>query len=246
MRNNVLITGGTSGLGKAIVEELASGDFEISIVGRNKDKLACFKRPNIHGIYGDATNERLINKVVSDIKPQIMILNAGATPIMGSLEEQTWDSFNTVWNTDVKAGLYGIQAALKAPLTRGSRVVVVSSGAAMIGAPLSGSYAGAKRMLWFMTQYANDIAQKKGLGITFQNLVLMQMITETDFAQTIAGEYAKREGVAIERYAEVRYGEPMSSVEYGKHVHDFLTRPECAQGVAYGIRKDTGVKLIDY
>ena len=245
-KKHVLIIGGTSGLGKAIVDELASGDFKVSVVGRNKDKLARFNMPNILGIYGDATNERLINKVVNDIRPQIMVLNAGATPIMGSLEEQTWDSFNTVWNTDVRAGLYGIQAALKAPLPPGSRVVVVSSGAAMIGAPLSGSYAGAKRMLWFMTQYANDIAQKRRLEITFQNLVLMQMITETDFAQTIAGEYAKREGVAIERYVEVRYGEPMSPAEYAKHVHVFLANTEYSQGVAYGVRKDTGLKAINY
>ena len=160
---NVLITGGTSGLGKAIVDELASGDFEISVLGRNKEKLSRLGGSNIHAIHGDATDERLVNKVVSDLKPQLFILNAGATPMMASLEEQTWDSFTTVWNTDVKAGLYGIQAALKAPLGVGSRVVVVTSGAAMVGAPLSGSYAGAKRMLWFMVQYATLSRRKKGL-----------------------------------------------------------------------------------
>jgi len=243
---HVLITGGTSGLGKAIVDELASGGFEISIVGRNKDKLARFKSPNIFRLYGDATDERLINKAVSEIKPHILILNAGATPIMGSLEEQTWDSFNAVWNTDVKGGLYGIQAALKAPLPPGSRVVVVTSGAAMIGAPLSGSYAGAKRMLWFMVQYANDIAQKKGLGISFQTVLPMQMIAETDLAQTIADAYARREGMSIEEYVEAKYGSPLSSAEYAKYVHTFLTNPEYRQGVAYGIHKDTGLKLIDY
>lgn len=243
---HVLITGGTSGLGKAIVDELALGDFEVYIIGRNKDKLAQFKDPKIHGIHGDATDERLVNKVVSEIQPQIILLNAGATPIMGSLEEQSWDSFTTVWNTDVKAGLYGIQAALKAPLAPGSRVIVVASGAAMVGAPLSGSYAGAKRMLWFMAQYANDIAQKRGLGITFQVLAPMQMIAETDFAQTIAGAYAIPQGLTVEEYVDARYGEPLSAAGYAKHVRAFLSNPEYAQGVAYGVRKDTGPKLIDY
>lgn len=243
---NILITGAGSGLGKAIVDELASEDVVISIIGRNKDKLALFKKPNIHVVCGDVTNEFLINQVVSELKPQILILNAGATPIMASLEEQTWDSFTTVWNTDVKAGLYGIQAALKAPLPPGSRVLVVSSGAAMVGAPLSGSYAGAKRMLWFMAQYANEIARKKGLGITFQMLVPMQMIAGTDLAQTIAGAYAKPEGLTAEKYIEARYGEPLTSMEYAKHVHTLLTNPAYINGAAYGIRKDTGLKLIDY
>jgi NAD(P)-dependent dehydrogenase (short-subunit alcohol dehydrogenase family) len=243
---NVLITGATSGLGKAIVDELASEDFVITIVGRNKDKLALLKKPNVHVVSGDVTHGFLMNMVVNDLKPQIMILNAGATPIMGSLEEQTWDSFNTVWNTDVKAGLYGIQAALKAPLPPGSRVLVVSSGAAMVGAPLSGSYAGAKRMLWFMAQYANEIALKKGLGITFQILVPMQMIAETDLAQTIAAAYAEPEGLTVEKYVEARYGEPLSVAEYAKHVNTFLTDPAYFNGAAYGIRKDTGIKLINY
>jgi NAD(P)-dependent dehydrogenase (short-subunit alcohol dehydrogenase family) len=118
----------------------------ITIISRNKDKLGQFNKPNIRVIFGDVTDDLLVNKVVSDLKPGIIILNAGATPVMAPLDEQTWESFTTVWNTDVKAGLCGIRAALKASLPPGSRVVIVSSGAAMIGVPLSGSYAGAKRM----------------------------------------------------------------------------------------------------
>jgi len=243
---NILITGAGSGLGKAIVDELASEDFIITIIGRNRDKLALFKKPNVHVVYGDATDELLINKVVSDLKPGIIILNAGATPAMAPLDEQTWESFSTVWNNDVKAGLYGIQAALMAPLAPGSRVVIVSSGAAMIGAPLSGSYAGAKRMLWFMTQYANQIAQEKSLGIRFQTLVPMQMIAETNLAQTVAGAYAKLQDLTVEEYVEARYGEPLTAVGFAKLTHTFLTDPEYLEGAAYGIRKDTGLKLFDY
>jgi NAD(P)-dependent dehydrogenase (short-subunit alcohol dehydrogenase family) len=243
---NILITGASSGLGKAIVEELASEDVVISVVGRNKEKLALFDKLNVQTIYGDVTDESLINKVVSDLKPQIMILNAGATPIMGSLDEQTWDSFSRVWETDVKAGLYGIQAALKAPLPPGSRVLIVSSGAAMVGAPLSGSYAGAKRMLWLMGQHANEIAQNKGLDITFQTVVLMQMIAETDFAQTIAAAYAKPKGLSVENYIAERYGDPITATEYAKHVHALLTDPAFIGAGAYGIRKDTGIKIINY
>jgi NAD(P)-dependent dehydrogenase (short-subunit alcohol dehydrogenase family) len=246
MQKNVLITGGSSGLGKAIVEELASENFEMYVLGRNKEKLAQLQGPNIHVIHGDATDERLVKRVFADLKPVIVLLNAGATPIMASLEEHSWDSFNTVWNTDVRAGLYGIQAALNTPLTPGSRVVVVTSGAAMVGAPLSGSYAGAKRMLWFMVQYANEIAQKKELGISFQTLLPMQMIGETDLAQTIAGAYACKEGVTTDKYIENRYGAPITAAEYASHVCTFLSNPEGYPAVAYGIRKDTGLKMMNY
>ena len=58
------------------------------------------------------------------------------------------------------------------PLAPGARVLVGSSGAALQGSPLSGGYAGARRMLWLMARYANGVAEQKGLGIRFQAIVL--------------------------------------------------------------------------
>ena len=75
--------------------------------------------------------------------PQIF----GVTPTMAPLSEQTWEAFTAPWDTDVKAGFQWIQEALRSPLARGSRVLLTSSGAAVRGSPLSGGYAGAKRML---------------------------------------------------------------------------------------------------
>jgi NAD(P)-dependent dehydrogenase (short-subunit alcohol dehydrogenase family) len=76
----------------------------------------------------------------------------------GSRRRRWGSFFDQHSQTDVKAGLYWLQAALNLPLKPGSRVLVVSSGAAQNGSPLSGGYAGAKRMLWFM---ANDVALRQ-------------------------------------------------------------------------------------
>src|SRR5262249_57197287 len=97
-----------------------------------------------------------------------------------------------VWDTDVKAGLYGIQAALKAPLASGARVLIVSSGAAIAGNPLSGGYAGAKRMLWLMAHYANGRSAERGLGIQFQVLIPQQIVVETALGHQAASAGARR------------------------------------------------------
>jgi len=76
---------------------------------------------------------------------------------MGSLDRMNWADFTATWETDVKAGFHWLQAALNLPLKPASRVVVGSSGAAEHGSPLSGGYAGAKRMLWLMARYANGV-----------------------------------------------------------------------------------------
>jgi hypothetical protein len=50
------------------------------------------------------------------VRPEILVLNAGATPHMGRLDQLTWADFTATWDTDVKAGLYWLQAALNLPL----------------------------------------------------------------------------------------------------------------------------------
>jgi hypothetical protein len=101
---------------------------------------------------------------------------------MGRLDQLSWADFTAPWEHDVKAGLYWLQAALNQPLKPGSRVLVVSSGAAENGSPMSGGYGGAKRMLWFITKYANGVSEKTGLGIRFQAIVPQQMVLGTESA----------------------------------------------------------------
>src|SRR6202011_4315630 len=117
--------------------------------------------------------------ILAEVRPDILALNAGTPPRMGRLDQVSWADFTATWDTDVKAGLYWLQAALNLPLKPGSRVLVGSSGAAVNGSPMSGGYAGAKRMLWFMAKYANGVSAQRNLGIRFQAIVPLQMVANT-------------------------------------------------------------------
>src|SRR5262245_12679973 len=116
----VVVTGGSRGLGFGIVEALLARGAQVTVVARDPARLADAERLGASARPGDVTDPALMSSVVVDIKPSVLILNAGATPFMAPLDEQAWDAFTAVWDTDVKAGLYGIQAALKAPLTYGA------------------------------------------------------------------------------------------------------------------------------
>jgi NAD(P)-dependent dehydrogenase (short-subunit alcohol dehydrogenase family) len=144
------------------------------------------------------TDESAAHRILAEVRPDILVLNAGATPRM-RLDQLSWADFTATWETDVKAGLYWLQAALKLPLRPGSRVLVGSSGAAENGSPMSGGYAGAKRMLWFMANYANKIAEQKRLGIRFQAIVPKQIIGGTGSARGVrrlcGGEGHRARGV---------------------------------------------------
>lgn len=194
---------------------------------------------------GDATDPGVMDAVVAHVEPRLLILNAGATPTMAPLVEQTWDTFSATWNVDVKAGLHGIQAAFRAPLAQGSRVLIASSGAAISGSPLSGGYAGAKRMLWLMAQYATRVAEDRGLGIRFQALVPLQMFGETQLGHRAASAYAQEQGISVEAFLAAQSANPLSPRQYGDHVATLLTDPRFSAGVAYGLNSRAGIVDLD-
>src|SRR5579862_8916190 len=128
----VVITGGSQGLGLAMVETLAVCGANVTTIGRDRAKLVAAEQAGAAVIAGDATDAALMNRVVREEVPDVLILNAGARLPMKPIDQQSWDEFSTAWNTDVKAGLIGIQAALNVPMKPGGRVLIMSSGASMV------------------------------------------------------------------------------------------------------------------
>ena len=179
-------------------------------------------------ISADVTDETAAHRILAELRPDILVLNAGATPPMGGLDQLSWADFTAPWEHDVKAGLYWLQAALNLPLKPGSRVLVGSSGAAENGSPMSGGYAGAKRMLWFMAKYANGIAGKKRLGIRFQAIVPQQIIVGTGVGDAGANAYAHAIGMKPEEFL-ARFGAPLPPREFGDQVVSVLDDPKYAR-----------------
>lgn len=241
----VVVTGGSRGLGLGIVESLVAQHANVTVVARDPGRLADVKQRLGVGIApGDVADPALAERVVREINPTVLVLNAGASPALGPIHELTWEAFSTVWNTDVKAGLHWIQAALRLPLARGSRVLIMSSGAAIGGSPLSGGYAGGKRMLWMMANYANSASDELGAGIKFQAIVPRQIIADTELGRAGAAAYAKRKGVALEAFLD-SFGAPLPPAKVGEHVVTLLTDARYESGTAFGLKGDLGIHSLD-
>ena len=243
--NNVVVTGGSRGLGLGLVEALVAHGARVTVVARGADALESVRaRLGVATISADVTDETAAHRILAEVRPDILVLNAGAKPRMGRLDQSSWADFTAPWETDVKAGLYWLQAALKLPLKPGSRVLVGSSGAAQNGSPLSGGYAGAKRMLWLMARYANGVSEQKGLGIRFQAIVPLQIVGGTGVGDVGANAYARAMGVNTEEFL-ARFGTPMPPREFGEKVVSVLDDPKYAEAFAFGLKGDTGVTILE-
>jgi NAD(P)-dependent dehydrogenase (short-subunit alcohol dehydrogenase family) len=252
--SRVIVTGGSAGLGLAMVGALAERGADVTAIARDPTKLGAARDAGARTIVGDATDAALINSTVADIDPDVLILNAGARLPLVTIDQQDWDSFSSIWNTDVKATLIGIQAALKTPMRPGARVLIMSSGAAMVmshpaieprSLRLSGGYIGAKRMLWFMAHQAEAVSRDRKLGISFQVLVPTQAMAGTELGHAVAAACAQAEGLTIDEYMLKRYGPTLHPSQIGRQVAELLVEPRYETGTAYGFRADIDIMPLD-
>lgn len=242
---NIVVTGGSRGLGLGLVEALVAHGAKVTVVARRADALkSVHDRLGVATIPADVTDESAAHRILAEIRPDILVLNAGTPPPMGRLDQLSWTDFTAPWETDVKGGLYWIQAALNLPLAPGARVLVGSSGAAVDGSPLSGGYAGAKRMLWLMAKYANKVAEQKGLRIRFQTIIPRQMVGGTGTGDAGSRAYARANGIEVETFL-AGFGAPMPPRDFGEKVVAVLDDPKYAEGFAFGLKGDTGVTVME-
>lgn len=151
-----LVVGASRGLGRGIADAFAAAGDSVIALARGAG-------PGVE--VADATDETVARELLDRYEPEVLILVAGAVPEMRPLQDHTWETFSVNWHADVKIAFVWLGAALRKPLKPGSRVVVVSSGAAINGSPASGGYAGAKATQRFLAAYAQGESDRDGLGI---------------------------------------------------------------------------------
>jgi NAD(P)-dependent dehydrogenase (short-subunit alcohol dehydrogenase family) len=210
---SAVVIGGSSGLGESTVKALLFARVRVTAIARSADRLRALEEnvgEGLSTLQGDATDPVFVERLLRELKPDLVVLAAGATPRMGRIDEFEWESFSEPWNIDVKASFLLVKQALTLPLSPSSSVVLVSSGAAIDGSPLSGGYAGAKRMQWFLADYAQKASNAKKLGVRFF-AVLPRPMEGTTIGARAAAAYGAMSGITSETFMK-RVGVPVEKV----------------------------------
>ncbi len=240
----IVVVGGSRGLGRGLAEAFVARAADVTVVARNVTAVQeAGEQPAFTALSADATDVDAAWRIMEDRRPDLVIMNAGAEPPMERIDRIGWEAFTTNWNVDVKAALHWVQAALTLPMAPGGLVVLVSSGAAVQGSPLSGGYAGAKRAQWFIAKYAEGLSAQLGLGLRFRVIVPRQMFAGTGVGDTGITAYAAAAG---RTFAEQAATWPdMTPRAFGDMVADLIGRTDLAEAMVYAVRGDTGVTVIE-
>ncbi len=152
---HAIITGGSSGIGLAIAQILAKTKWRLTLIARNTDQLNQAARAlkidddRIHLCPADVSDENGIHRAIKESidkfgSPELLITSAGvANP--GHFQALESRVFQEAMNINYFGTLYPVQAA--SPFMRRAgrgNIVMISSGAALVGVYGYSAYAPSK------------------------------------------------------------------------------------------------------
>ena len=228
-----LVVGASRGFGRGVVESLLAKEMIVTAVARNREDLEDLARKtSAKIIVADAAGEQAAERILSETKPNLLVLSAGTSLDLRPLYEHTWETFSRPWEVDTKLTFLWVRAVLRA--NEGpEHVVVFGSGAALFGSPLSGGYAGAKKMNAFIAEYASGVASRAKRLIRFHCLI-PPMSPHTEFGAAAARAYAQMSGQTFQEFVK-QLPSPPSPADIGAAVVALHEDPKEWNQVSYRI-----------
>lgn len=151
---HALISGGSSGIGLALAHRLGVAGWDLTILARDPERLAQAQAAlAVHGravvihsadVADAAAVAEAIDASVRRLGPPGLVVACAGMVIPGELEAQPADAFRRSIEVNYLGALHLVQAALPAMRARGGRIVLVASGAALVGLYGYSSYAPSK------------------------------------------------------------------------------------------------------
>jgi NAD(P)-dependent dehydrogenase (short-subunit alcohol dehydrogenase family) len=175
----VAITGGTSGLGRALVRRLADHGAHVAFVARGRDRVERVRQehPQVHGIVGDVSRKEDIHPIAIQLLGtlgglDILINNAsslGPVPL-ALLADTECEDLEQVLATNL-VGPFRLTKVMLGALAASARegraplVINISSDAAVTPYPRWGAYGASKAALHHLSRIWNEELTSEGIRI---------------------------------------------------------------------------------
>jgi NAD(P)-dependent dehydrogenase (short-subunit alcohol dehydrogenase family) len=180
MNKVVLITGGSSGIGKSIGEYLHQKDFIVYGTSRNPEKItnSIFPLLSLDVRNTESINEAIAKVITVSGRLDIVINNAGVG-ITGPLEEIPTEEIKNNFETNFFGPIEVMKAVLpQMRLQKSGLIINITSIAAYMGLPYRSVYSASKGALELITESLR--MEVKSFGIQITN------VAPGDFATNIA------------------------------------------------------------
>jgi 3-oxoacyl-[acyl-carrier protein] reductase len=176
LQNSVaLVTGGSSGIGRAIAQTLSANGTKVAITGRDHQRLTATARElNVHAIQADVSNEADVLRTHREVLDKfggldILVNNAGLG-VFKPLVEFDLQGFASTFATNVTGAMLMAREAAKHFVSRNrGNIVNISSTAGLRGAPNGTAYSASKFALRGMSECWRSELRKYNIRVILIN-----------------------------------------------------------------------------
>lgn len=249
-RKTALITGATSGIGRATAHEFAKHDINLILCGRRQERLdtiqhALEKTTNVHTLNFDVRDKDAVFEAIASLPEEfghidILINNAGNAHGLDPIQCGDTDDWDAMMDINVKGLLYVSKAVIPQMTTRqAGHIINIGSSAGKEVYPKGNVYCASKHAVLALTEGMRIDLNPYGIKVSAINPGLV----ETEFSEvrfkgdTKANEvYKGYNALQAEDIAEIIY----FTISRPAHVNiaDLLVFPT-AQASSTVINKDT-------
>ncbi|WP_040768150.1 SDR family NAD(P)-dependent oxidoreductase [Tsukamurella sp. 1534] len=210
---NAVVTGGSTGIGKAVARKLIHSGWEVWVTGRRPDVLrTTAEEIGAHPVCFDASQPDQIHAALAALPEEVhtLVNNAGANTEFGrrTLADPLAD-LAVGWQENFRSNVLTtvlVTEALRDRFTTDARVIAIGSIAARDGG--GGSYGAAKAALEAWTAYAAFDLGPRGITV---NVVAPGLVVNTEFFGGALTDDRRRR--LVERTATGRPGSPEDVAE---------------------------------
>lgn len=161
-----LVTGATSGIGRAAAIQLAAQGAEVIVAGRNADRgVEVVEEIELAGgharfVAADLSTELGISSLAEAAGDVDVLVNNAGTSWFGPTEELTFDRYDAMFDGNVRSTYFLTAAIIPGMVKRGGGSIInISSMAGAIGMPGGAAYGATKAAMSSMTQsWAAELA----------------------------------------------------------------------------------------
>lgn len=214
MRKSILVTGGTKGIGRAIIERFAKEGFDIMTCSRNEKELATlqidlesrFPSIQVLTVQADLSKKEEVEKLATAVKafaiPDVLVNNTGVF-LPGAIHDEPEGNFELMMQTNLFSAYNLTRALVNEMIARKSgHIFSIGSIAGLTAYPNGGSYAVSKWAMLGMTKCLREELKPHQIkvtsilaGATFTSswegvdLPIERFMSAEDVAESVWGAY---------------------------------------------------------